>query len=90
MPKYNVTMQVLVSVRIPGIEAESQEEALKKADQVAESNDAELHRLFNHYQPMPGVEWTEYSQEADSYLVDEEGDTDFSRSQWYDAGHNPL
>ncbi len=79
MPKYSPLINTVVSVRLPEIEAESQEEAAKKA--LAGFTGA----FFDGIKPRPGdgfihLQWAE---ENDSVLIDEVGDEEFDKSCWY-------
>ncbi len=75
--KYTVHIFPIVRVTFPGIEADSQEEAMKKAEEMADFN-----TLFSH-----GVE---YADHIDGFHVDEENDPEHYRSVWYDKHMQPV
>jgi len=79
--KYDVHVYATVRVMVPGIEAESQEEAIKTA-QAQLDNDQTLYELFDH--PENEVV-TSYAEEITGYLVDETGDESYERTTFYDA-----
>jgi hypothetical protein len=76
--KYSVLIKAVVNVRVNHIEATSQVEAIKKAEEAVDLND-----LFRNYTPSGLVQYTEYGDENAGYLVDEEGDPEFMNSLWY-------
>jgi len=69
--RYNVHIFAVVRVSVPGIEADSQEDACRKAVE-----DTDLYEA---------VKWadTEYAEDITEYLVDVEGDTEYQHSRWY-------
>lgn len=80
--KYDVHIYVQVRVKVPGVEAESQVEAIKKADRMVDWD-----RLFDGMALPFGSAVSEvtYTEENTEYLVDEEGDEKYERSRYYDA-----
>ena len=83
--KYDVHVYAVVRVKCPGIEAESQKDAIRKVE------DVDLNRLFANPSLVGGnVSQVEYADEDAYFLVDEEGDDDRDRSVWYDCGYNIL
>jgi hypothetical protein len=72
--KYDVHLFPIVRVKVHGVEAGSQEEAIKKAE---ESTDFD--NLFNK---APDIE---YAEEVAYYLVDEVGDEEYERTRWHDG-----
>ncbi len=72
--KYNVHLFPIVRVKVHGVEADSQEEAIKKAEDSTDFND-----LFNK---APDIE---YAEEVAYYLVDEVGDEEYERTGWHDG-----
>jgi len=78
--KYTVHVYPIVRVTFPGIEAESQEEAMKKADE-----QADFHSVFDHL-----GDNIEYAEDIDGFHVDEENDPEYERSCWYDKEYKPL
>ena len=85
MPKYHVHVYPVVRVYVPDIEADSQEEACQKAE-AAWDWETVLRQYDNGYN-QPAVE---YSDGIDSFLVDEDGDTEHERSREYDADYEPI
>jgi len=79
MPIYDVHIFTVVRVKTVGIEAASQQEAMKKADESLDYN-----QLFSR---LHGVEWAEEHSHA---LVDVHGDTEYENSRWYDADLETL
>lgn len=71
-------VHVYAVVRVPYIiEAESQQEAITKAQ-------ADSH-LYTDFRDLEA----EYTEEIINYLVDEIGDTEYEHSQWYDVDQKP-
>lgn len=70
--KYRVHLYAVVRVPVDDIEADSQLEAVEKAE-----NGVNLHHELDHY----GNEWAEEIVYA---MVDEEGDEEYDNSRWYD------
>jgi hypothetical protein len=78
MPKHDITIQAVVNVRVPAVEAASQEGAIEAAlDRV------DLYDLFDRCQPAPKVPFTSYAEELRDVLVDEVGDEEYTRSRWF-------
>jgi hypothetical protein len=61
-------------VKVHGVEAGSQEEAIRKAEESTDFDD-----LFNK---APDIE---YAEEVAYYLVDEVGDEEYERTGWHDG-----
>ena len=84
--KYAVHIFAVVRVKVPDVEAESQADAIRKAE---ESTD--LYGTLNWpigrmcHVDARGVSEVEYAEENLYYLVDEEGDEKFERSRHYKA-----
>ena len=84
--KYAVHIFAVVRVKIPDVEAESQAEAIRKAE---ESTD--LYGTLNWpigrmcHVDARGVSEVEYAEENLYYLVDEEGDEKYANSRHYKA-----
>lgn len=90
--KYNVHIYPVCRVKVRGIEASSQAEAIKKADEFIENysnggpsglyclypdkSTAKLPEEFDE----PTIEIGGFAEDIDGYLVDEEGDTEYARS----------
>lgn len=81
--KHDVHILAVVRVKRTGIEADSQVEAIKKAEEMTDLNE-----LFNR--GGDGDLSTEYADDIDSFHVDEENDPEFERSTWYDKNYAPL
>ena len=79
MPKYHVNLYALVRVRVPDVEADSQEEACQTAEQRVN-----LDSLF-HGVSGPYVSDVEYADEVNHYLVDLDGDEEYKQSQFFDG-----
>jgi hypothetical protein len=78
MTMYNVTLNAVVNVRVPAVEAPTQEAAIEAAlDRI------DLHSLLERHQPTPKVEFTSYGEEVNEALVDEVGDEIFEKSRWF-------
>lgn len=82
--KFNVTLQVLVNLRVSNIEADSQAEAAQAADELV-SDSFRLAKAVEHPSNCPvGADWAELAEDPPPYaLVDEVGDEEFQRSQWH-------
>ena len=85
MPKYHVHVYAIVRVLVPDVEAENQEEACKKAEQMVD-----LHQLFEQMHFDPPVGYVEFADDLDGFLVDEDGDTEHERSTGYDKDFTPI
>lgn len=72
--KYDVHLFPIVRVKVHGVEAGSQEEAIKKAEESTDFDD-----LFNK---APDIE---YAEEVAYYLIDEVGDEEYERTRWHDG-----
>ncbi len=68
-----------VRVKVPGIEADSQTEAIKKAQQEL----VNLYQLFDKESPLPHVAHTEWNEEFVGFLVDQANDPNYEQSQFY-------
>ena len=81
--KYDVHIFAIVRVKRVAVEADSQVEAIKKAEA-----DTDLNQLFNR--GGDGDMNTEYTDDIDCFHVDEQGDTEYENSTWYDKDYSPL
>ena len=83
--KYNVTLQVLVNVRVPGIEAENENDAAAAAEELVGCSTRLCDAVENNPKAVPiYAEWVELSEDPAAYaLVTEVGDTGNERSVWY-------
>ena len=79
--KCNVHIYAIVRVKVLGVEANSQEEAIKRVRDHVNLND-----LMNRSHPLSNVEHVEFVDEITGYLVDEQGDQKHERSRFYEAG----
>lgn len=82
-----VFLYATVHVRVEGVMAASQCEAMEIA-----TKQVDLDRLLNREvaNDPQGVRRVEYADEITAYLVDEDGDADFERSQSYDDEMDPC
>ena len=92
MATYNVSIYAVVQVKVVGVEASSMEQATEKAEDYAD-----LYRLFNarNHQddlcpngdesecnlPDMHIEHCEFAEDIVDFLVDEQGDTEFTHSR---------
>ena len=82
--KHDVHLFAVVRVKCPGIEAESHDDAVKKAMEQFH----ELYELFEtrNLRHLPeGITEVEFGEEFSHFLVDDAGSEDFSDSTWHDA-----
>jgi glyceraldehyde-3-phosphate dehydrogenase/erythrose-4-phosphate dehydrogenase len=84
MPKFHVHLYPVVCVTVRDVEAESQVEAIKKAEELVD-----LDKLFAGLGG-PHVASTQYADDIDSFLVDEEGDMEHTKFTWYDPEYRPM
>jgi hypothetical protein len=84
MPKYHVHLYPVVCVTVRDVDADSQVEAIKKAEELVD-----LDKLFAGLGG-PYVASMQYADKIDGFLVDEEGDTEYQKSTWYDAEYRPM
>ena len=85
--KYTVHGYEVVRVKVVGIEAESQEQAIEKYKALTRTS---LARTFGRPMGWPsGLSETEYAGETAYYLVDEEGEEDFEHSHWHRGVFDP-
>ena len=87
MATYNVHIYAVVRIKVMGVEASGMEQATEKAE-----NYADLHRLFNRNHchngdevecnlPDMHIEHCEFAEDIVDFLVDEQGDTEFTHSR---------
>lgn len=79
--KYDVHLYAVVRVKVNDIEADSQTEAIDKAESLVNFNS-----LFDASRPSRVVEHVEYADEVNAALVDEQGDENYERSKFYKVG----
>ena len=82
--KHTVFIFAIVRVKVLDIEANSQVEAIKKAEA-----QVDLNFLGTPYLPHE-VEHVEYADDIDCFEVDEEKDSEFEKSRWYDKHYKPM
>lgn len=95
---YSVLVKAIVNVRLDNIEADSQADAVNKVQNLVDLNKYFNHLHSSQVSAFKGsicfegaakapfaVRYIEYADEDQCYLVDEDGDTEFERSQWYEA-----
>ena len=76
---YDVYIFAVVRVKVPGVDADSQQAAIRQAVQ-----NIDLHAQFDGSN-------TAYTDEISSYMVDEVGDAEYRRAQHYlDKCHHEL
>lgn len=86
--KYNVHCYVVVRVCVQDVEAESQQDAIKKAD---EHLGPQLEGLFDDPCPRdPKLKSIEYAEDGAGYLVDEQGDENYHNTQFYNNDGEPM
>ena len=74
--KYNVHIFTVVRVKVTDVEAESQAEAMKKAEEQIDFNAM--------FKDITNVE-TEWGEEHSHVLVDEVNDEEYENSKWYNG-----
>ena len=78
MPKYHVHVYPVVRVLVPDTGADSQAEACEIAERAINWD-----QLFSQYR-------LNYADKIDSFLVDEDGDTEHKKSTFYDDNYKPI
>ena len=84
MPKYHIHLYPIVRVLVRDVEAESQVEAIKKAERMVDQ-----YQLFRQVRFDPPVADVEFAEDTDGFLVDEDGDTKYEKSTWYENDYTP-
>ena len=85
--KYNVHLYAVVRVKVPDVEAESQKEAIEKAEA-----QVDLYSTFD-WEGLPingGIVAFDYAEEIAYYLVDEHGDEEYLDSKWWHIANGEL
>jgi len=81
--KRHVHIYAEVRIKVTSIESTSQEDAIRQA------NELNLAKVLNRPHPFTGwgkeIDCIEYADVVHGYLVDEEGDKEYSKSRGYDA-----
>ena len=85
---FDVMVECVVRVKYKGIVAQNAKEAARKGSDKAIENGHELFpsRTF----PIGDAEYVEFAEDVRDTLVDVQGDTDFSNSQWFDSQCEPI
>lgn len=84
MPTYHVHLYPIVCVTVRDVAAQSQVEAIKKAEELVD-----LDKLFAGLGG-PHVASMQYADGIAGFLVDEDGDTEHERSTAYDIEYRPI
>jgi hypothetical protein len=84
--KYNVHVFAVVRVKVAGVEADSQTEAIEKARACVDWYGT-FENISVRGKHVPGVhiDATEFAEEFSHYLVDEQDDPEYNNSQWFDS-----
>ncbi len=85
--KYSVLVKRIANIRVDGIDAASQVDSIQAADKL-EFGEIIAHRRRETSRTNPDgssliIRYVEDGDETSYYLVDEEGDEEFNKSQWY-------
>lgn len=91
--KHDVHVFAIVRVKIENVEAESQTEAIDKAEKAVDfhrllhQSDRSLAAYSRDWYGTSGIAVTcvEFAEECSHYLVDEAGDEEYARSKWYQS-----
>jgi nicotinate-nucleotide pyrophosphorylase len=83
MKKYKVHLFPVVHLPAIEVEADNQEDALTKADEIWFDKMSSEERA-------EAIKQGEYSEELKQYLVDEVGDKEHEKSTWYMKDHEPF
>jgi DNA-directed RNA polymerase subunit RPC12/RpoP len=75
---YDVHIFAEVRVKIPSIEADSQTEAIRKAEELAD-----LYQLFDKESPAAHASHTAWNEEIHGFLVDQADDPEHEQSNFY-------
>ena len=75
--KYDVHIYATVRVKVCGVEANSQKEAIAKAEEQTD--------LYETIGNCPGAD---YAEEITGFLVDQEGDEEYRHTRSYNANKN--
>lgn len=91
LKKYNVFLCPELRVKIVDIEACTQLEAIKKAEELFGKRQGIAEDIFRFLQNLaaPGAEYVELSEDCFNALVDEQGDENYSKSMWYNCEDSP-
>ncbi len=81
--KYVVHAKTIVNVTLQPIEAASQKDALEQAQEILRPK---LNDLFRVPDPRDlQIKHVESGDDFECFLVDEEGDAEYAKSEWYAA-----
>lgn len=89
MPKYTVHLYPIFRVTVPYIEAEDQVAAIRKAEEMVDLH-AVLDWKDRGESTYRGVQYFNYADDLDGFLVDEEGDPGHQSSTRYDKDYSPI
>lgn len=78
--KRDVVIGAIVNVKVLGVEATSDDDAIEKA-----CEGIDFGKLFRQ-EPPKGIEYVEWAEGVASYLVDHKGDENYCHSTWYKDG----
>ena len=87
--KYDVHIYAIVRVRVGNVEAESQKDALVKAEELADLNSMFRSDGSHSKDGGPYIGDVEYADDIDGFVVDEVGDKEYANSCMYDK-HGEL
>lgn len=87
MNKYDVHIYAVVRVKLEGIEAPGQREAVDAARK--RFDEEGIGEKLGLTSPA-SVAHAEYADEVVRYLVDQQGDEEYERSQWYEGDNAPA
>lgn len=91
MPRYHVHVVTSVRVRIANIQADSPLEAARQAERLVYDphSPIDFHSILSRaYCPRDNAVGliatdTEWNEDATDFLVDQDGDTEYMKSEWY-------
>lgn len=88
---YNVHIYTVVRIKVTNVKAESQTEAIEKAQKHAARSGA--YDLFDRHNPVHGVAHTEWAEDDAYFMVDEVGDEEHEKTNQYvssSKGYRPM
>lgn len=85
MKSHNVHIFAVVRVKVPNVEAENHEDAIRKAMDLVD-----FYSLFEAEHPQQEVEETEYAEEESRFLVEEAEDVHYVNSRWYEMSDGDI
>jgi hypothetical protein len=84
--QYDVHIFAVVRVKVCGVEAKSQVDAIKKAEADVNLSEAFLNTPLRSSHPVE----TEFAEEIQSFLVDVVGDDDYSETCAFDGQYKSI